>query len=110
MFVAEFSASTFIMRFRDMNCSFFRGKQSRRSLKIKRDCMNVNGNIGERGECGGKVVERGKDANISRTFVLVTSRNDMVRFKVNIVKRGSEFGDGCEPLKDKVKHVLELVM
>jgi hypothetical protein len=46
------------MRFRYMSCNFFRGKWSRRSLKIKGDCTNVNGNVGERGGCEGKVVGR----------------------------------------------------
>jgi hypothetical protein len=43
-------------------------------------------------------------------FILEVSRNDVVRLKVNIMRGGSEFGDGCESLGDRVKHVSELVM
>jgi hypothetical protein len=38
----------------------------------------------------------GKNANIGRTFILVASRDDVVRFEVNIIRGRSEFGDGCE--------------
>jgi hypothetical protein len=37
-------------------------------------------------------------------FILVVSRDDVVRFEVNIVRRRSEFGDGCKSLEDRVKH------
>jgi hypothetical protein len=43
------------MCFGDMSCSFFKGKQSRKSFEvIKGDCTNVDGDVGE----GGGFVKR----------------------------------------------------
>jgi hypothetical protein len=38
------------MRFRNVSCSFFKGKRSGRSLEVvKGDCTNVDGNVGKGG-------------------------------------------------------------
>jgi hypothetical protein len=36
-----------------------------------------------------------KDANVGRMFVLEAGRNDVVRFKVNVIRGRGEFRDGC---------------
>jgi hypothetical protein len=50
----------------------------------------------------------GKNVNIGRMFILIASRNDVVRFEVNITRGRSEFGDGCELLEDRVKAYLRV--
>jgi hypothetical protein len=48
--MAEFLTSTFVMRLRNVSCSFFKGKRSGRSFEvIKGDCTNVDGDAGEGG-------------------------------------------------------------
>lgn len=99
------------MRFRNVSCSFFKGKRSGRSLEVvKGDCTNVDGNVGKGGrfvkwEGGGR-----KDANVCWTFILVAGRNNMVGFEVNIIGGGGEFRDRGETAENRVKHVTELVV
>jgi hypothetical protein len=52
-----------------------------------------------------------KEANIGRAFVLEVGRDNVVGFKVEVVRRtAGEFRNRNEILKDGVEHVLELIM
>jgi hypothetical protein len=94
-----------------MCCSFFRGKRSRRGYGvIKRDGTNVEANVGERGWGVKGGWWRGKDADISRAFVLVSGREEVVRFVVDVVGGGGEFGNGCDALQDGVEHVSDVIV
>jgi hypothetical protein len=51
-----------------------------------------------------------KEVNIGRAFVLEVGRDNVVGFKVDIIRGAGEFRNGRETLKDGVEHVLELIM